>query len=131
VSGAARLAVAFLLVRDLARSRAVYEALLGRPPEKAGAAEVRFGGEGGAALTLHADLSEAERRSWEIPPEPAVRGWGVYLTVATGDLDGAVARAAAAGARVVRRPGSAPWGGRFALLADPDGYAVEVRAADR
>jgi uncharacterized protein len=122
-----RLAALFLLVRDLARSRAFYEALLGYSPEKATASEVRFASAGGTALTLHADLPEAERRAWGMSPEAGARGWGVYLTVATADLEASAARAAAAGGRLVRPPGPAPWGGRFALLTDPDGYWLELK----
>jgi uncharacterized protein len=122
-----RLAALFLLVRDLARSRAFYEALLGYSPEKASGSEVRFATAGGTALTLHADLPEAERRAWGIPPEAGSRGWGVYVTLATTDLEAAAARAAAAGGRLVRPPGPAPWGGRFALLTDPDGYWLELK----
>jgi predicted enzyme related to lactoylglutathione lyase len=122
-----RLAALFLLVRDLARSRAFYEALLGHSPEKATASEVRFATAGGTALTLHADLPEAERRAWGMPPEAGARGWGVYVTLATTDLEAAAARAAGAGGRLVRPPGPAPWGGRFALLTDPDGYWLELK----
>ncbi|HEX7127273.1 MAG TPA: VOC family protein [Thermodesulfobacteriota bacterium] len=126
MSGAALRSV-FLLVRDLARSRRFYEALAGRAPEKASAHEVRFAWDG-AALTLHVDLPEAERPRWGIPEEPARRGWGVYLTFRTRDVDARAAAAVEAGGRLVVGPTEAPWGGRFAIVEDPDGYAVEIGA---
>ena len=122
------LAGIFLLVRDPARARAFYEALLGRAPEKAGGAEVRFRLADGAALTLHADLAEAERARWRVLPEPASRGWGVYLTLQGLDPDRGADRARGAGGTVVLAPQDAPWGGRFCVVADPDGYTIELSA---
>ncbi len=123
---AATLRAVFVLVRDLPRSRRFYEAIIGRAPEKASAHEVRFGMDGGLALTLHADLPPETRARWRIHDEPARRGWGVYLTFRTADPDAAALAAVAAGGTLVEGPGIAPWGGRFAILEDPDGYAVEI-----
>ncbi len=121
-----RVAALFLLVRDLARARAFYEALRGRPPEKAGAREVRFVLPG-LALALHADLPEAERVRWGIPPEEGPRGWGIYVTLETPDLAEAAETAARHGGTVVLPPQQAPWGARISLVRDPDGYWLELR----
>lgn len=122
---AERIAALFLLVRDLARARAFYEALLARPPEKAGTAEVRFALPG-LTLTLHADLPDAERARWGIPPEQGPRGWGIYVTLSTPDVDAAAEVAAHHGGTVVLAPQQAPWGVRICLLRDPDGYWLEL-----
>ncbi len=126
MTGAALRSV-FLLVRDLARSRRFYEAVAGRAPEKTSAHEVRFAWEG-TTLTLHADLPLAERARWGIPDEPARRGWGVYLTFRTRDVDAGAKAAVEAGGTLAVAPTEAPWGGRFAILEDPDGYTVEIGA---
>ncbi len=123
-----RIAALFLLVRDLARARAFYEALLGRPPEKASAAEVRFDLPA-LSLTLHADLPDTERARWGIPPEQGARGWGIYVTLSTPDVDAAAELAARHGGIVVLAPQQAPWGARICLLRDPDGYWLELRGA--
>jgi uncharacterized protein len=120
------LAAVFLLVRDLGRSRAFYEAVAARPPEKASASEVRFGLDSGVALTLHADLDEAGRARWAIPPPTRPRGWGLFLTFRADDVDGAVSAAVRAGGTLLAAPQEAPWGGRFAIVEDPDGYRVEL-----
>lgn len=122
-----RLAAIFLLVRDLARARAFYEALLARPPEKATPSEVRFALPG-LALTLHADLSGAERARWGLPPEQGPRGWGLYATFVAPDVDAAARAAASHGGTIVREPHDAPWGSRICLVRDPDGYWLELAA---
>lgn len=122
------LAGVFLLVRDPARARSFYEALLSRAPEKVGPSEVRFRLGDGTALMLHADLPEAERARWRVPPEPASRGWGVYVTLRGVDPDRGADRARDAGGTVVLPAQDAPWGGRFCVVADPDGYTVELSA---
>jgi predicted enzyme related to lactoylglutathione lyase len=124
---AERITALFLLVRDLARARAFYEALLARAPEKASSSEVRFALPG-LTLTLHADLSAAERARWGVPPEEGPRGWGIYVTVATPDVAAAARVAASHGGTVVRPPQEAPWGARICLVRDPDGYWLELTA---
>src|SRR3954468_16995739 len=41
-------------------------------------------------------------------------------------VDGAAGRVAAAGHVVVQEPFDAPWGQRYATVADPDGYRVDL-----
>jgi uncharacterized glyoxalase superfamily protein PhnB len=45
------------------------------------------------------------------------------------DVDNAVNRVRAAGHTVVKEPWDAFWGQRYAIVADPDGYMVDVFAA--
>ena len=42
------------------------------------------------------------------------------------EVDATVARLAALGHRVVREPWDAAWGQRYATVADPDGYRVDL-----
>ncbi len=47
---------------------------------------------------------------------------------AAGEVDAAVAGVRAAGFKVVKEPWDAFWGQRYAIVADPDGYLVDVFA---
>jgi uncharacterized glyoxalase superfamily protein PhnB len=42
------------------------------------------------------------------------------------EVDEVVARVAEAGHTVVHQPFDAPWGQRYATVADPDGYRVDL-----
>ncbi|MET4100575.1 catechol 2,3-dioxygenase-like lactoylglutathione lyase family enzyme [Agrococcus sp. UYP10] len=45
------------------------------------------------------------------------------------EVDEVVARLAALGHRLIREPWDAPWGQRYATVADPDGYGVDLYAS--
>jgi predicted enzyme related to lactoylglutathione lyase len=47
------------------------------------------------------------------------------------DLDARARAAAVAGGRLLVPPQAPPWGGRLAIVADPDGYCVELSEAPR
>ena len=57
-------------------------------------------------------------------------GWG-GVTLAQNvrseaEVDGVIAAARAAGARIAREPGRTPWGGYSGVFVDPDGHPWEV-----
>lgn len=57
----------------------------------------------------------------------AFRGVTLALNVERGDLvDDAIAELRAAGATITKEPEDAPWGGRSAYFADPEGNVWEV-----
>jgi uncharacterized glyoxalase superfamily protein PhnB len=60
------------------------------------------------------------------PPRPGNTSGFAVLMTAPGEVDEAVARVAAAGHPVVHPPFDAPWGQRYATVADPDGYRVDL-----
>lgn len=111
-----RLATVSYPVRDLARARSFYGALLERSPVVAGSAEVRFMLDG-VELQLCVDL----RR--DPPPKE-----GVLLTWSVPDLDRAVARAESAGGRCVRRRAAGEDGAptAAATVTDPFGNYVAL-----
>jgi len=100
----------FLLVSDLARSVHFYRQLLERAPASADARHARFE-LGQVLLTLHEDLAPAELLAWKVDAVPERRGWGVYLTFPTDDLEQAHKKLVEIGAKILTTPGE-PLGAR-------------------
>lgn len=115
----------FLLVSRLERSVHFYRELLGRLPASEDARHARFD-LGPISLTIHEDLTAAEVSTWRVDPAPERRGWGVYLTFPTQDLEGTYRRLAALGAELLTAPKLTPWGTRMFTAKDPDGYLLEL-----
>ena len=115
----------FLLVSQLGRSVHFYRELLGRPPASEDARHARFE-LGPISLTIHEDLAPGEVLAWTVDPVPERRGWGVYLTFPTDDLERAHEKLAGIGAKILTTPRRTPWGTRMFLVKDPDGYLLEL-----
>ncbi len=115
----------FLLVSDLGRSVAFYRELLGRAPTSEDAQHARFDLDR-ISLIVHQDLTNAEASTWRIDAVPECRGWGVYLTFATDDLERACRRLTELGAEILIPPRAAPWATRMLIAKDPDGYLLEL-----
>lgn len=123
-----RLSLVTLGTVDLGRSRRFYEEGLGWKASGASTEEVVFFQLGGIALALWGRDALAEDARL---PSPATGGGfsGVALAhnVRTRDEVGAVlARAHAAGGRILRPAEDAFWGGCTGYFADPDGHLWEV-----
>jgi len=115
----------FLLVSDLGRSVAFYRELLGRAPTSEDAQHARFDLDR-ISLTVHQDLTHEEASTWRLDAAPEHRGWGVYLTFATDDLEQAYRRLTELGAEILIPPRTAPWAMRMLIAKDPDGYLLEL-----
>jgi predicted enzyme related to lactoylglutathione lyase len=115
----------FLLVSNLARSIQFYQGLLERAPASQDARHARFD-LGPITLTIHEDLMPEEISLWRVDPMPARRGWGVYLTVPTPDLEGTYEKVTAIGAEILTNPRTTPWGSMMFIVKDPDGYLLEI-----
>src|SRR3990172_9276577 len=113
----------FLLVSDLARSVQFYRQLLERVPVSEDTRHARFE-LGKVSLTIHEDLAPGEVLAWTVDPVPERRGWGVYLTFPTDDLERAHEKLAGIGAKILTTPRRTPWGTRMFLVKDPDGYLL-------
>lgn len=120
-----RITLVTLGVRDLGRSVAFYERL-GFPRAVRDAEGVAFFRLGPVVLSLfpRADLAGDAG----VPPEgDGFRAVALAHNVRDRDaVKDVLAEAEAAGARIVRPAGDAPWGGRFGYFADPDGHLWEV-----
>ena len=115
----------FLLVSRLGRSVHFYRELLGRPPASEDARHARFE-LGPISLTVHEDLAPAELLTWKVDAVPERRGWGVYLTFPTDDLEQAQKKLVEIGAKILTTPNVTPWGTRMFTAKDPDGYLLEL-----
>ena len=62
------------------------------------------------------------------PPRPANTAAFAVRCATPGQVDGLVTRVSSAGHTVVTAPYDAPWGQRYATVADPDGYRVDLYA---
>lgn len=121
-----RVTLITLGVRDLARSRAFYQALGWRPAREMEG--VSFFQMPGSALALFglADLAEDQGRPVGELGTGAVTLAQNFPTEA--EVDAAWQRALQAGATAVKVPRAASWGGYSGYFADPDGHVWELAA---
>jgi len=120
-----RISVVTLGVKDLVRSRRFYVDGLGWKPAFENK-EIAFFQTGGMVFALflrdelaadfHADAREFGRPAMALG----------YNVRSQEDVDPLIARAAAAGAAILKPARKASWGGYSGYFADPDGFAWEV-----
>ena len=122
----ALLTLVTLGVRDLAHSMAFYEALGFR--RKARASEgVGFFAAGATAFAVFP--SDELAKDAGVPSETAGGFRGVALAwncASEQEVNGAFERARKAGAKMLKTPQEAFWGGYLAYFADPDGHLWEI-----
>jgi uncharacterized glyoxalase superfamily protein PhnB len=108
---------------DLSSAVAFYELLGFRfPPLQADTKHI----ESGAGVRLMIDDAAFLTELHGEPPRPGnIAGFAVLFN-APADVDAVAARVAAAGHTVVTQPYDAPWGQRYATVADPDGYQADL-----
>ena len=119
-----------LIVADLERSRDFYERLgmtfRARSRHASGPAEAWVSTSPGVTLVLHS----TEFASWWDASSPQPSAGGPQLDVeleSRESLDAAVA-ALNTGGTIVKKPTDMPWGQRFAIVLDPDGHRVGLKA---
>lgn len=120
-----------LVVADLERSRAFYErlglAFRARNRNGEGPAEAWVSTNAGITVVLHS----AGFASWwdETAPQPSAGGPQVDLELESAEgLDATVAALDTAGATTIKQPTDMPWGQRFAIVLDPDGHRIGLKA---
>jgi catechol 2,3-dioxygenase-like lactoylglutathione lyase family enzyme len=104
---------AFVLVSDVARSRAFYESL-GLEVVLDEGEYLRFGGSGD--FTIGMEQGDPAR----------IGGGGIEIDLLVGDVDERYRELSSAGVRFSRGPVAMPWGARHAFLEDPDGYPLSI-----
>ena len=113
---------------DLAQAVAFYELLGFRfPPMAPGEDHVETEAGGGAQLMIDS-VAMMTGFLGESPRPGNAAAFAVRCSTPQ-EVDAVVARLAAAGHSVVTPPFDAPWGQRYATVADPDGYRVDLYAS--
>jgi predicted enzyme related to lactoylglutathione lyase len=108
---------------DLARAVAFYELLgFSFPPLEEGTVHAEAPGPVRLMVDDAGLLTELNGE----PPRPGNASSFALLGSSPAEVDQTVARVAAAGHAVVHPPFDAPWGQRYATVADPDGYRVDL-----
>lgn len=108
---------------DLARSVAFYELLgFSFPPITDDAVHLEAPGPVRLMIDTAAVLEELNGA----PPRPGTASGFAMLAGSPEEVDDAVSKVAGAGHTVVHPPFDAPWGQRYATVADPDGYRVDL-----
>lgn len=116
-----------LMVTDLDASTAFYRDVLGLDTDTVTEGNVEFA-TGDCTLVLESDFEQDILDAFGLKEPGDDRGRGVIVAVEVADVDETHRRAKEAGADVQMEPRDVDWGRRMAILADPDGYAVEVSA---
>lgn len=120
-----------LIVTDLEQSRAFYERLglvfQSRNRRGAGPAEAWVSTNADVTVVLH---STAFAEWWdETAPQPSGGGSQVDLELESMErLDDVISELESLGVTPVKPPTDMPWGQRFAVVCDPDGYRVGLKA---
>jgi hypothetical protein len=122
----ARVTLVTLCVGDIARSAAFYEAL-GFRRKARGAEGVAFFEAGGVILSLWTAAEMAKDAGIAAGEMAGFRGVALAWNCASPEeVDSATARAAVAGAAILRQPQKVFWGGYTSYFADPDGHVWEI-----
>jgi hypothetical protein len=125
---ALRMTAVTLGVTDLARSVQFYQSLGLVRNARASSDDVAFFAAGTAVLALYPwDKLAADAELPDVPRPDGFRGITLAWNCASVEkVDGAFARAIAAGGRALTRPHKTFWGGYSGYFADPDGHPWEV-----
>ena len=108
---------------DLSRSAAFYELLgFSFPPIEPGTLHLESPGSVRLMIDDAPMLAELNGE----PPRPGNSSGFALLAGSPAEVDEVAGRVAAAGHTVVHPPFDAPWGQRYATVADPDGYRVDL-----
>ena len=110
---------------DLPRAQAFYELLGFRfPATEADDPHLEADDDSGVRLMI--DSASLLADIYGEPPRPGTAAGFAMRVASPAEVDETVAGIRSAGHTVVKEPYDAPWGQRYATVADPDGYRVDV-----
>ena len=115
----------YLMVRDVEESVEFYREVVGLETRDVTEGRAKFD-TGECTLVLEEDFEEAVLANFGLEPPGEDRGSGVILVVEVDDVEAVHERAERAGADVRMAPQTVEWGRKMFLVADPDGYVLEV-----
>jgi catechol 2,3-dioxygenase-like lactoylglutathione lyase family enzyme len=110
---------------DLPRAQAFYELLGFRFPD-ADADHAHLEAEDDSGVRLLVDSASSLTVLYGGPPRPGTAAGFAMVVTSPHAVDETVDRVRSAEHTVVTEPYDAPWGHRYARVADPDGYQVAV-----
>jgi catechol 2,3-dioxygenase-like lactoylglutathione lyase family enzyme len=110
---------------DLPRARAFYELLGFRFPQ-GGPDDPHLEAEDDSGVRLMIDSAGLLTDLYGEPPRPGTVAGFAMVVPSPAEVDASIERIRSAGHAVVKDPYDAPWGQRYATVADPDGYRVDV-----
>jgi len=119
-----------LMVTDLDASSEFYEDIVGVEPDVVSDGNIEYD-TGQAALVLESDFGPDVLDAFGLEEPGDDRGDGVIVAIEVDgpdEVDAVCQRAHDSGETVRMDPTDVDWGRRMALLADPDGYTVEISA---
>ena len=121
----ARVLQTYLMVTDVGESVEFYRDGLGLPLTDRSDGRAKFGSDG-PALVLEEDFTEEQLAAFGLEPPGDDRGDGAIVVVEVDDVDDVYEWAIDEGAETLVEPMTVDWGRKLFLVADPDGYVVEV-----
>ena len=110
---------------DLPRAQAFYELLGFRFPE-ADPEHSHIEAEDDSGVRLLVESASSLAGLYGAPPRPGTTAGFAMIVGSPESVDETVCRVRSAGHDVTAEPYDAPWGHRYARVADPDGYEVVV-----
>lgn len=114
----------FLMVTDVEQTTAFYEDLIGLTVTHRGSS-VRFDA-GGTTVVIEEDFDREILAQYGLEPPGDNRGDGAIFVIDVDDPDAVYERVAESAGDALMEPTEVEWGRRMALVADPDGYVLEV-----
>lgn len=115
----------FLMVSELDRTVEFYEQALGVAVTRRGDRSAEFD-TGECTLVVEEDFDAETLAGFGLEPPGDDRGDGLIVVLEVDDVEAVHERAASAGAEVLMEPREVDWGRKMFLVADPDGYVIEV-----
>jgi catechol 2,3-dioxygenase-like lactoylglutathione lyase family enzyme len=131
LGASARHVLTILAVHDLARARRFYEEAFAWPRTVEVPVYVEHALPGGSRLGLYERMAFARNTGRPPVPTPPGEIGATELYFHVDDLEAAVARLEAAGARTLSAVAARPWGDDAAYFADPDGNVLVVARPTR
>lgn len=120
-----RLSQTFLMVSDVEQSIEFYEETLGLDLIERGDRSATFD-TGECTLVLEQDFDADTLTGFGLEPPGEERGDGIIVVLDVDDVDGIHEQAVTTDADVRMEPRNVDWGRRMCLIADPDGYILEI-----
>lgn len=113
------------MVSDVDESVEFYRETLGLDLKEQGDRSAKFD-TGECTLVVEEEFNADTLAEFGLEPPGEERGDGIIVVLEVGNIDAVYEQAESAGADVLMEPRDVDWGRRMCLIADPDGYVLEI-----